>query len=191
MRGLAASAFDGLVVLRWQLPTDADFRQVVVTRSVVTGSSSTSTPTVIYRGRGTTVVDRNIRSGRQYRYVVVSYDAVGNASRGTAVLARPIVALLSPRKGAAVRSAPLLIWRATRGATYYNVQVYRGGRKILSAWPARPRLQLSTRWRFGGRVYRLTPARYTWYVWPGFGNRADRRYGQLLGASFFVVRRRG
>ena len=190
MRGLAATAFDGLVVLRWQLPTDGDFHQVVVTRSVVTRSSATSTPTVIYRGRGTTVVDRNVRSGRQYRYVVVSYDVTGNASRGTAVLARPILALLSPRKGAVVRAAPLLVWRATRGATYYNVQIYRGGRKVLSAWPSRPRLQLKTRWRYNGRVFRLTPARYTWYVWPGFGNRADRRYGQMLGASFFVVRRR-
>jgi hypothetical protein len=27
---------------------------------------------------------------------------------------------------------------------------------------------------------RLTPGRYHWYVWPGFGKRSDRRYGRLL-----------
>jgi hypothetical protein len=27
---------------------------------------------------------------------------------------------------------------------------------------------------------RLTPGRYDWYVWPGFGRRAAERYGHLI-----------
>ena len=185
--GLRASASDGVVVLRWQVPTDLDFDRVVVTR---TASGTTGSATVIYRGRGTTATDRGVRSGRLYRYVVVTYDTAGNASGAAAVQVRPLFALFSPRRGALVTSPPLLDWRTTRGATYYNVQLYRGDRKILSRWPSSSRLQLPSRWRHQGRVYRLTPARYSWYVWPGFGRRAERRYGALIGASFFTVRPR-
>jgi hypothetical protein len=75
---------------------------------------------------------------------------------------------------------PRLHWRRVKGATYYNVQLYRGTRKILSVWPRRTHLQLPSRWRFGGRLFRLSPARYDWYVWPGFGPPARHRYGHLI-----------
>ena len=186
MSGLRASAGDGFVVLRWRVPSDLDFDHVVVTRT----ATATGRATVIYRGRGTTATDRGVRTGRLYRYAVVSYDTAGNASGAVAVRVRPLLALVSPRRGALVTRPPLLDWRTTRGATYYNVQLFRGDRKILSRWPTRSRLQLASRWRFQGRIYRLTPGRYTWYVWPGFGRRAERQYGALIGASFFTVRRR-
>jgi hypothetical protein len=66
------------------------------------------------------------------------------------------------------------------GATYYNVQLFRGKKKILSRWPKSTHLQLPARWTFNGRVMRLTPGSYRWYVWPGFGKRAAKRYGRLL-----------
>jgi hypothetical protein len=66
------------------------------------------------------------------------------------------------------------------------VQVWRNG-KIFSAWPARPSLRLRRTWTFGGRQYHLRPGRYRWYVWPGYGRRAARNYGRLLGSSSFVV----
>ncbi|MDQ3777907.1 MAG: hypothetical protein M3310_03435, partial [Actinomycetota bacterium] len=98
-------------------------------------------------------------------------------------------ALFAPRRGARVTSPPLLRWRRIRGASYYNVQLYRGGRKVLTTWPRRTALQLRTRWQFNGRVERLTPGVYTWYVWPGYGSPAARRYGRMLGTSTFVVPR--
>ena len=77
-------------------------------------------------------------------------------------------------------------------ARFYNVQVYRGGRKILSLWPFKPRLKLQWRWKREGRVFRLRPAVYTWVVWPAFGTRAKPRYGSMLGRSTFrIVARRG
>jgi hypothetical protein len=99
-------------------------------------------------------------------------------------------ALLAPRGGARVTKPPLLRWRPVARARYYNVQVFRGGRKVLSAWPTRARLRLGARWKFAGRVQRLTPGVYRWFVWPGYGTPSARRYGQLLGQSTFIVVRR-
>ena len=73
------------------------------------------------------------------------------------------------------------------GATYYNVQLFRDGKKILSAWPSSTSIRLDRSWRFGGKAQRLEPGRYRWYVWPGFGKRTANRYGKLLGTRTFVV----
>jgi hypothetical protein len=74
-------------------------------------------------------------------------------------------------------------------AHFYNVQVYRRGRKILSVWPSRPRLKLHWRWKREGRGFRLRRAAYTWIVWPAFGTRAypRYRYGPMLGRSTFRI----
>jgi large repetitive protein len=99
-------------------------------------------------------------------------------------------ALVAPAAGAHVTKPPLLRWRQARRATYYNVQLYRSGRKVLSTWPTRTKLQLQARWRFGGRTMQLSPGNYQWYVWPGYGRPSARNYGRLLGSSTFVVGRR-
>jgi hypothetical protein len=74
-----------------------------------------------------------------------------------------------------------------RGARYYNVQLLRGDRKILSMWPARARLQLKRAWRFDGHRRRLRAGRYRWLVWPGRGPRSESDYGPLIGARAFTV----
>jgi hypothetical protein len=81
----------------------------------------------------------------------------------------------------------MLSWTPIRGATYYNVQLYRGGGKVLSVWPAHADFQLRPTWRFDGRRYKLKPGRYRWYVWPGFGKRRADRYGRVIGAGTFVI----
>jgi hypothetical protein len=58
---------------------------------------------------------------------------------------------------------------------------------VLSRWPVKPALQLAPRWRFAGRVRHLVPGRYRWYVWPGLGRPAARRFGGLIGARSFTV----
>ena len=70
-------------------------------------------------------------------------------------------------------------------ARFYNVQVYRRGRKILSLWPRRTRLKLRMRWKYNGQVEKLRPGVYAWVVWPAFGTRANPRYGRMLGLSTF------
>jgi hypothetical protein len=96
----------------------------------------------------------------------------------------------------------LLAWKKVPGASYYNVQIYFGGsglavrrvlnvqvtgRKVLSTWPVRPRFRMHKKWTFGKKHYQLSRGRYTWYVWPGMGSRAARKYGKLIGKSDFVV----
>jgi hypothetical protein len=93
--------------------------------------------------------------------------------------------LLSPKNGARLKSAPLFTWRATTGALFYNLQVYRNGHKILSVWPRRARFKMSKRWKFSRRAYRLRRATYTWIVWPAFGVQAKPRYGKALGQRSF------
>src|SRR5215218_762162 len=139
-----------------------------------------------------------LRSGA-HRFMVRAVDAAGNADTTPAVSqwtigaavtrsAAGTSALFAPAAGARLSRAPLLRWRAARRATYYNVQLYRAGRKVLTAWPNRTRLQLRMRWRFSGRAERLQPGVYRWYVWPGYGPATQRRYGRLLGTSTFVIR---
>jgi hypothetical protein len=135
------------------------------------------------------------RTGHEFQ--VRAIDAAGNADatpslhnwKITAPAAKKVAsALMSPRAGARVTRPPLLVWRRVRGARYYNVQIFRGRRKVLSGWPTGTRLQLRARWKYLGRRERLSPGRYRWYVWPGYTN--PRRYGALLGQSTFVVARR-
>jgi hypothetical protein len=80
---------------------------------------------------------------------------------------------------------PLLKWRAVRGARYYNVQLYRRGRKILSLWPRRTRVKLDRKWTFRGHQERLRRGVHVWIVWPAHGTLERPRYGRMLGLSKF------
>jgi hypothetical protein len=176
----AVTAADRVVRLRW--PAGG-------TATIVRAPGLDGAPTaVVYEGPGTGFVDRRVRNGRRYRYVLTVSDAAGNAASRD-LMATPDPHLLAPDRRGLVIAPPLLRWTPVRGARYYNVQLFRRGRKILSAWPHRPQLQLRKKWRYHGRRFRLTDGRYHWYVWPGFGPRSERRYGERIGARTFVISR--
>jgi hypothetical protein len=169
LSGLQVTSLDKAATLSWQ--ASSDVAKVTVTR---TGGGK---PDTVYSGkRVTTVTDKKVRNGDRYAYVVTAYDAAGNAVvlKG---LATPSASLLSPRASAHVRGGVTLRWRAVRGATYYNVQLWLKGRKVLSTWPAGATLHID----------RLAPGSYTWLVWPGKGARSSHRYGPKIGTSTFVV----
>jgi hypothetical protein len=98
-----------------------------------------------------------------------------------------VFTLYAPTPGGWILSPPRLAWLPVPGASYYNVQVFRLGEKVLSAWPTRPSLRMGRRWTYRGRAFRFTWGTYTWSVWPGFGNPAQVRYGRSLGVSSFLV----
>jgi hypothetical protein len=174
-----------LLKLQWSLPTDPDLAYVRVMRS---RSSKGAAQAVVYQGIATTYSDRRFQNGQYYRYEIQAYDTSGNASSLVRVVVPPSSLLRSPRDGSVVKAPPLLLWAGVARATYYNVQVYRGARKVLSAWPVRAKLKMRSRWVYRGRTYRLRKGGYRWWVWPAFGPRSKGSYGQLLGTGTFVVR---
>ncbi|HEX5800163.1 MAG TPA: hypothetical protein VFY02_08660 [Gaiellaceae bacterium] len=181
---LAVRMVKGAATLSWQRSRDAVSVQLTRTPGRNRARSS-----VVYRGRGTSFADRSVRAGVRYRYELRAADAAGNVARSTvSVRARP--PLYRPAAGAVVRGRLTLGWEAVAGARFYNVQLLRGGRKILSAWPKQPTLRVPDGWTFGGERRRLEAGVYTWWVWAARGTRAQPRYGRPLGSSTFTVPRR-
>ena len=193
VRGLSAKAGDRSVALRWKPPADKDFAHVVIGRTtpVTPANQSTGpTETTVYKGPAKQFVDRRLTNGVDYRYVVVSYDQAGNRSAGVAIVSAPkTVMLVSPSDGARVTKPPHLRWVFVPGATFYNVQLFRGPLriKVMTTWPAANHLQLPSKWVYAGRRQKLVPGLYRWIVWPGFGRQVAKNYGPLLGESSFTV----
>lgn len=177
----AADAGDRSVALSWQTGGAlAPVAAVVVTRSP--GGT-------VYNGGAGGYVDTDVKDGVPYTYTITAVDQAGNASTQT-LTATPQAHLVAPSNTAHVASPPLLSWTPVRGATYYNVQLYRDGKsKVLSAWPTKAELQLRHSWRYHGRRYRLKPGRYRWLVWPGYGKRRSAHYGHMIGSWTFVMAR--
>lgn len=80
------------------------------------------------------------------------------------------------------------VLRNLRGADYYNVQLFRGSRRVYSVWPTMHQVGLLPEWRWSGRTYRLAAGQYRWYVWAGFGPRKLAQY-RLVGSSRFAILR--
>ncbi len=192
------------VVLRWTASTDS-YSFAIIRRPGLRGKK----PSTIYTGRAHTFVDRRLENGVKYRYTVTAYDEAGNGAakelvalprsvrtvptRSTPTRATPtrtVPALVRPGPGARLSAPPLLTWGVVPKATYYNVQLYRDGEKILSSWTKHPKLRLQKTWKYAGRSYVLTPGVYRWFVWPGFALPSANEYGKLVGSRTFVVTRR-
>jgi hypothetical protein len=140
---------------------------------------------VLDRTGAPSYTDGHVRNGVRYAYSVTARDQAGNVSVRT-IAVRPGPRLLSPSAGARIGAPPLLSWTPVKGASYYNVQLYRG-HKILSVWPKEASLKLRRHWSFAGRRFRLRPGRYRWFVWPGYGSRTRAHYGALIGSGTFTV----
>ena len=101
-------------------------------------------------------------------------------------------AVVSPARAAAHSAVParrVLSWRRDPHATYYNVQLFRNGRKVFEAWPLAPRIAIPKRWFFDGKTRSLTAGAYDWYAWPGLGPLSEARYGKKPTQASFVVPR--
>jgi hypothetical protein len=183
LRDASVSPGAGVNDLRWSSTSSTD--TVVVQRSRRAASAA---PETVFRGTAASFADTGIVDGAEYVYTLRSYDEAGNASAPVDVRALPKVLVLRrlpyvPR----VAAAPILRWRPDRRATYYHVQLFHRGRRVLASWPLRPELELSATWSWGGRRHRLEAGAYRWYVWVGLGRRAAARYAHLGTAAFTVV----
>ena len=178
--GVATSVAAGGVTVKWQRSGGTT---ATVLRAPGRGKAKVS---VVYRGPALSYRDKTAKQGVVYRYTVATTDPAGNDAR--VKVTTQLRQLYTPADGSAVRAGDALSWPTARGATYYNVQLFRGGRKILTAWPVTARFKLKRTWMFSGHRQTLARGTYKWYVWPGHGARAAARYGRLLVGSTFVVR---
>jgi len=96
-------------------------------------------------------------------------------------LAAAFGGLLAPRPaGWLPWETPVLRWRTSAGARAYNVQVFRGARRVLDARTRRPHLRVPADVLDQGRSY-------VWVVWPESGSRRHPRFGTPVGRSTFEI----
>lgn len=168
-------------VLSWSSTSPADR---IVVRRKVRGHKADAT---VFSGSGGRFADERIHPGTEYLYTVRSFDQAGNASKAVSIDSPPkILTLQKTSYVVHASSSPILRWSPVRGADYYNVQLFRGSKRIYSAWPTMHQVGLATTWRWSGHTYRLAPGQYRWYVWAGFGARKLARY-RAVGNARFVL----
>jgi hypothetical protein len=166
------------VILTWKNPADRDFDHVEITAGDRKPSALKASKRV-YSGRGTKATI-TLAPGQSRWFVVVAYDAVGNASPPASVhVAIAPVSKFGPAPQAKVHGRVRLTWPLRKGARYYNVQVFVGKKRVFVGWPSHGALRLPK-----GKLKR--GKHYTWYVWPGIGAKAKARYGKLIGRNVFT-----
>jgi hypothetical protein len=180
LSGVVAQVGNKFALLKWKLSSDV--ASVRVTRTPGRGGEAS---TVVYNGKADFYKDSGIDNRATYEYRVSASDEAANSTPEEKASAVPLPPLFNPSAGARVKAPILLEWLAVPNATFYNVQVWCGRRKILTAWPKRPRLVVPRVGKFAGKKYTLPRGACKWYVWPGHGRLTERRYGRLAGLSTF------
>ena len=170
---------DKAVALSWAPPSDAS--TFILKRSPAIGGG---TPLIVYRGSKHDYVDTGVKNGSKYNYTLTTMDAAGNSS-DSVLSAVPDGSTLRPFIDTEVKQPPLLTWAKVKSASYYNLQLFKGRKKVLSAWPRDAKFQLPSQWKYKGHRYTLSAGLYRWYVWPGRGRMSAHRYGNLVGSSTF------
>jgi hypothetical protein len=183
IRRVSAASTTASVVLTWISSSPSD--RIRVQRSI----RGRKTKSTIFRGTAAAFTDKTIHPGTQYVYSVRAYDQAGNASKVVSIGA--LTKILTLRKSSYVPRAapnPILRWGRVRGASYYNVQLFHGSKRIYSAWPTMPQIGLHSPLTWSGHRFWLTPGSYRWYVWAGFGPRKLAHYQALGNARFKLPR---
>jgi hypothetical protein len=170
-------------VLRWTSSSASD--RVVVRRAVRGGKRYTP----VFNGSAGSFTDNKIRPGAEYLYWVQSFDQAGNASNVVSIAGLPKILTLQKRPYVPLAAPnPILRWRRIAGADYYNVQLFRGSKRIYAAWPTMRQVGLPMTWKWSGHRFRLAPGHYRWYLWAGFGPRRLTRYRAVGNARFVIPR---
>jgi hypothetical protein len=73
----------------------------------------------------------------------------------------------SPRPSTgATAGARRFAWAPVAGSTGYHVELFRGSALVFRDETTKPEIVIRNRWRLDGRLRRLEPGSYRWYVWP-------------------------
>jgi hypothetical protein len=123
--------------------------------------------------------------------------ATAPADKSTPAAAPAQKSTRAKRPAAKRRAAPpvaraprTFVWVPVKGADAYEVQFFRGSRRVLLTRTSRPRLEVLTgRARGSGQRFVLTPGSYRWYVWPLFRSGSAVRRGDAVVQAKLVVPR--
>jgi hypothetical protein len=168
------------LTLRWVNPDPTNIASVLVVLNLDHAPKRPSDGTKIYRGLRTST-GVTMRAGDTGFLALYTYAKGGTVSAParTKVSLRSLIPL-RPLTGSVLHSVPLLTWQAKKDSAYYNLQIYRNGKRVLVAWPSH------ASYRPPASV--LVPGTYVWYVWPALRNGGSATFSSLIGRATFVYR---
>jgi hypothetical protein len=172
---------DVTLTLGWVKPADPNLSSVLVVLNLNHAPKRPADGTKVYRGLGssTKVTLRPGQTGYLALYSYVKGGGISAPARTKVSLASLIP--LRPLTGSVLHAPPLLTWKPKVGTAYYNLQLYRNGKRVLVVWPSHPayRIPAST----------LTSGTYVWFVWPALrSGGATPTFASLIGRATFVYK---
>jgi hypothetical protein len=88
----------------------------------------------------------------------------------------PTATTIDPaRPAAAASGGRRFAWAPVARASGYHVELFRGSALVFRAETTKPEILIRARWRLGGKVHRLQPGEYRWYVWPRVAGRREAK----------------
>ena len=168
------------VTLRWTNPAAPGLTRVSVVLNRKRAPRDPADGALVYSGLKATA-GFSLRIGQKAHVALFAFDRAGTVSSParTVVSLAPLVPL-RPVTGSVVKSAPRLTWKPRDRTAYYNVQLFRNGKRVLVRWPSSPSLSLP--------AAKLSPGTYVWFVWPAVRHRgAAPTFGNLIGRATFVL----
>ena len=168
------------VTLHWVKPTAADLERVVVVLNLQHPPKLPADGRSVYHGLGTSAKVK-LKAGDNAYFAIYAYDSAGNVSVKPVRTVVTLAALipLRPLNGSTIHTgSPLLTWKPFKGTTYYNVQLFVNGKRILVGWPSTASYRIPKG--------KLMPGTYVWYVWPAIGGKGGAaKFGKLIGRATF------
>jgi hypothetical protein len=173
---------NAILTLRWVNPVTTNLASVLVVMNLDHAPKKPSDGTKIYRGLNTSA-SVTLRAGQTGYLALYSY-AKGSTKPSEPARTKFSLASLIPLRpltGSILHKVPVLTWKPKKGSAYYNLQLYRNGKRVLVVWPSQAsyRIPAST----------LTPGTYVWYVWPALRvGGASPAFASLIGRATFTYR---
>ena len=166
------------LTLRWVKPVSPDLASVLVVLNLNHAPKRPADGIKVYRGLGTST-KVTLRAGDTGYLALYSY-AKGGAFSAAARTKVSLASLipLRPLTGSVLRAVPLLTWKPKQGSAYYNLQLFRNGKRVLVVWPSH------ASYRIPAGI--LTPGTYVWYVWPALRSGGSATFASRIGRATFV-----